>query len=85
MLVCAIIEARSHERFVRLAAATDDARLRKLYRDLLDAEERHGALDLGFAAEAARGRPAPRLAELCAIEARVLTRPRQPIRMHAGG
>ena len=85
MLVCALIEARSHERFVRLAAATDDVRLRDLYEDLLAAEERHGSLYLELAEEAAGGDVSARLAELAAHEAAVLARPGQPIRMHAGG
>jgi tRNA-(ms[2]io[6]A)-hydroxylase len=85
MLACALIEARSHERFVRLAAATDDVRLRDLYEDLLAAEERHGCLYLELAVEAAGADVASRLAELSAHEATVLARPDQPIRMHAGG
>jgi tRNA-(ms[2]io[6]A)-hydroxylase len=85
MLACALIEARSHERFVRLAAATDDTRLRDLYEDLLAAEERHGSLYLELAEEAAGGDVAARLAELATHEAQVLARPAQPIRMHAGG
>jgi tRNA-(ms[2]io[6]A)-hydroxylase len=86
MLVCALIEARSHERFVRLAAAVGDERLRRLYEDLLEAEERHGELYLELAAEAAGGEPpAARLAELSAHEALVVARPGQPIRMHSGG
>ena len=85
MLCCALIEARSHERFVRLAAATDDVRLKDLYEDLLAAEERHGSLYLELAEEAAGGNVSARLAELAAHEAAVLARPGQPIRMHAGG
>jgi tRNA-(ms[2]io[6]A)-hydroxylase len=85
MLVCALIEARSHERFVRLAAATDDARLAKLYRDLLAAEERHGDLYLGLAREAYEGDVTARLRALAAEEARVIARPGQAVRMHAGG
>jgi tRNA-(ms[2]io[6]A)-hydroxylase len=85
MLACALIEARSHERFVRLAAATDDARLRDLYEDLLAAEERHGSLYLELAQECAGADVSVRLAELSAHEAEVLARPGQPVRMHAGG
>jgi tRNA-(ms[2]io[6]A)-hydroxylase len=85
MLAGALIEARSHERFVRLAAATDDARLAKLYRDLLAAEERHGDLYLGLAEEAAGGDVRARLATLAAEEATILARPGQPLRMHSGG
>jgi tRNA-(ms[2]io[6]A)-hydroxylase len=85
MLCCALIEARSHERFVRLAAATDDSRLRDLYEDLLAAEARHGSLYLELAEEAAGGDVSERLAALAAHEAQVLARPEQPVRMHAGG
>ena len=85
MLVVALIEARSHERFVRLAAATDDVRLKDLYEDLLAAEERHGSLYLELAEEAAGADVSERLAVLSAHEAQVLARPDQPIRMHAGG
>jgi tRNA-(ms[2]io[6]A)-hydroxylase len=85
MLVCAIIEARSHERFVRLAAATDDARLRVLYQALLEAEERHGQLYLELAAVVAGGDVGARLGELCRAEDDIIHRPGQPVRMHAGG
>jgi tRNA-(ms[2]io[6]A)-hydroxylase len=85
MLACALIEARSHERFVRLAAATEDPRLRELYEDLMAAEERHGSLYLELAEEAAGGPVAARLSELARVEAEVLGRPGQPVRMHAGG
>lgn len=85
MLVGALIEARSHERFVRLCAATDDVRLRDLYEDFLAAEERHGDLYLELAEQVAGGPVDSRLTELAAHEARVLARPGQPVRMHSGG
>jgi tRNA-(ms[2]io[6]A)-hydroxylase len=85
MIVCALIEARSHERFVLLAGAVDDARLRGLYEDLLEAERRHGELYLDLAEEAAGGDVSTRIAELAALEARVIARRGQPVRMHAGG
>lgn len=91
MLVCALIEARSHERFERLAAALRSTPLGDLYADLCDAEARHGDLylDLAFeaaeAAQAAEGAVEARLAELAAHEAVVIARPGQPIRMHSGG
>ncbi len=84
-LCCALIEARSHERFVRLAEATDDARLRKLYQDLFEAEERHGSLYLELAEEVAGEDVSARLAALAAHEAEVVARPGLPVRMHAGG
>ncbi len=87
MLVCALIEARSHERFVRLAAAAPDAGLRAFYAELADAEARHGELYVELAEEAAGGDAesvAKRLAELTAREAEIVARPNQPLRMHAG-
>jgi tRNA-(ms[2]io[6]A)-hydroxylase len=85
MLVGALIEARSHERFVRLAAATDDDRLRTMYQAFLEAEARHGALYLELAEEVAGAAPGARLPELAAREDDIIHRPAQPIRMHAGG
>lgn len=85
MLVCAIIEARSHERFERLTAALGSAGLGPLYADLREAEARHGDIYLDLAHEAAGADVGARLAELLAHEASVVARPGQPIRMHAGG
>jgi tRNA-(ms[2]io[6]A)-hydroxylase len=92
MLCCALIEARSHERFVRLTealrATPDDAaatRLADFYDDLAEAEARHGDLYIELAEEAAGGDVSARLAELTTVEAEVVARPRQPLRMHAGG
>jgi tRNA-(ms[2]io[6]A)-hydroxylase len=88
MLCCALIEARSHERFERLAAAVPDARLATFYADLAEAEARHGSLYVELAEEAAATEAtsvAARLAELAAQEAKIVARPNQPLRMHAGG
>jgi tRNA-(ms[2]io[6]A)-hydroxylase len=85
MLACALIEARSHERFERLAEVVPDARLATFYRDLAEAEARHGSLYVELAEEAAGGPVDARLAELVAHEARVVARPNQALRMHAGG
>jgi tRNA-(ms[2]io[6]A)-hydroxylase len=86
MLVCALIEARSHERFERLVAALAGTRLGALYADLCDAEARHGELYLELAAECAGGADlGARVTELTAHEAAVLARPGQPLRMHSGG
>jgi tRNA 2-(methylsulfanyl)-N6-isopentenyladenosine37 hydroxylase len=85
MLVCALIEARSHERFERLAAALGGTPLGELYADLCDAEARHGELYLDLAAEAAGAPIDARLAQLAASEAEIIRRPGQPIRMHSGG
>ena len=92
MLACALIEARSHERFVRLQAALaalpqtpETARLAAFYDDLAEAEARHGGLYVALAEEAAGGDVSARLAELTALEAEAISRPSQPLRMHAGG
>jgi tRNA 2-(methylsulfanyl)-N6-isopentenyladenosine37 hydroxylase len=83
LLACALIEARSHERFVRLAEAVPDERLRDFYRELAAAEERHGSIYLDLAAER-HGSIAAALAGLSAREADIIARPGQPLRMHAG-
>jgi tRNA-(ms[2]io[6]A)-hydroxylase len=85
MLVCANIEARSHERFERLSAALGSTGLGPLYEDLREAEARHGDIYVDLAVEAAGEDVRPRLAELLAHEATVIARPGLPIRMHAGG
>jgi tRNA-(ms[2]io[6]A)-hydroxylase len=92
MLCCALIEARSHERFVRLHEGlralpqnAENARLAAFYDDLAEAEARHGGLYVGLAEEAAGGDVSARLAELTAIEADVVAKPEQPLRMHSGG
>ncbi|HEX4458169.1 MAG TPA: tRNA isopentenyl-2-thiomethyl-A-37 hydroxylase MiaE [Polyangia bacterium] len=92
MLACALIEARSHERFVRLQQALaalpptpETARLAAFYDDLAEAEARHGGLYVALAEEAAGGDVSARLAELTAREAQAISRPSQPLRMHAGG
>ena len=88
MLCCALIEARSHERFVRLGAALppEDARLAAFYRELGEAEARHGELYVELAVEANHGAPVDdRLAVLTAAEAEIIARPNQLLRMHAGG
>ena len=89
LLICALIEARSHERFLRLIEALTDERLRDLYIDLGEAEERHGELYVELAEEVAgaarAGEVAARLAELSSAEDGIVHRARQPLRMHAGG
>jgi tRNA-(ms[2]io[6]A)-hydroxylase len=85
MLSCALIEARSHERFERLQAAVGDARLARFYGELAEAEARHGELYVELAVEAAGGDVTARLRELAAAEAEIVARPGQPLRMHSGG
>jgi len=85
LLACALIEARSHERFERLAAAVPDPGLRAMYAELGEAEARHGELYVALAEEAAGVPLSDRLAELTACEAEIVARPGQPLRMHSGG
>jgi tRNA-(ms[2]io[6]A)-hydroxylase len=88
MLSCALIEARSHERFERLRAAVDDERLARFYGELAEAEARHGELYVELAVEAAGGDAAAvsaRLAQLADAEGEIVARPGQATRMHAGG
>ncbi|MCS6799182.1 MAG: tRNA-(ms[2]io[6]A)-hydroxylase [Myxococcota bacterium] len=61
LLVCALVEARSAERFAMLARGLSDGELRAFYRELLASEARHYRLfvDLAeqcFGREAARAR-----------------------------
>ena len=85
LIACALIEARSHERFVRLAAFVDDEALRDLYAELARAEERHGEIYVELAQEKAGGDVLQKLRALAAREAEIVARPNQPLRMHAGG
>lgn len=72
MLVCALIEARSCERFHRLAEGLGSTDLREFYRELMASEARHYRLFRDLA-EAFFGRAAARsrLEELCRREAEV--------------
>ena len=85
MLVCALIEARSCERFERLAQAVPDERLAAFYHELGEAEARHGELYIELAEKAQGGSIDERLVELTALEALIVARPHQPLRMHSGG
>ncbi|MHC5210204.1 MAG: tRNA isopentenyl-2-thiomethyl-A-37 hydroxylase MiaE [Planctomycetota bacterium] len=53
LLVAALVELRSHERFERLLECPALAELSPLYRPLAEAESRHGELFLDLAREAA--------------------------------
>jgi tRNA-(ms[2]io[6]A)-hydroxylase len=84
LLCCALIEARSCERFGVLAARVAEPRLARLWGGLHEAEARHHRLYVDLAAEllplaAVRDR----LAELAAHEARVLAEAPPLARLHA--
>jgi tRNA-(ms[2]io[6]A)-hydroxylase len=84
LLCCALIEARSCERFGLLAEAVDDAELAAFYRGLLAAEARHHRVYLELAeplepeVEVRR-----RLAELAACEAEIVAEGSTAPRMHS--
>jgi len=85
LLVSALIEQRSHERFERLLECPALAGMAPLYRALAEAEERHGALFVELAcAVAPPADVAARHAELARAEAALLAGlPCEP-RIHSG-
>jgi len=84
LLVCALIEARSCERFKLLAEAVGDPKLRALYNGLLASEARHHGSYLDLAIEASDEDTArARLLELAQLEAEIVADPTPMVRMHA--
>jgi tRNA-(ms[2]io[6]A)-hydroxylase len=86
LLVGALIEARSCERFARLAPRLPE-RLARFYGGLLASEARHFEHYLGFArAETgvSQAELDARLAELKAVEAQLITAPDPRFRFHSG-
>ena len=85
LLISALIEARSCERFGLLAEAVDDAALQQLYRELGPAEERHTELYVELACEVVPEREVgARLRTLAEREAEIIAAPGAPVRLHAG-
>jgi tRNA-(ms[2]io[6]A)-hydroxylase len=83
LLCCALIEARSCERFQLLAEAAAEPGLADLYRGLLASEARHHGVYLELAeALAPRAEVRARLAELAEAEAAILREPSSLVRMH---
>ena len=84
LLVSALIEARSCERFAVLAAASDDAELAAFYRALYASEMGHYKVFLRLARKVA-GRAAAdaRWQEMLAAEARILARQEPGPRIHS--
>jgi tRNA-(ms[2]io[6]A)-hydroxylase len=86
LLVGALIEARSCERFARLAPRLPE-RLAKFYGGLLASESRHFEHYIGFARAETGVSQADldaRLAELKELEARLITEPDPQFRFHSG-
>ncbi|MBY0400351.1 tRNA-(ms[2]io[6]A)-hydroxylase [Myxococcota bacterium] len=85
LLISALIEARSCERFQILADGLPDAELAALYRTLLASEARHHGLYLDLAAElVSRSLRDARLEALARAEAEIVARPCEWVRLHAG-
>jgi tRNA-(ms[2]io[6]A)-hydroxylase len=85
LLIAALIEARSCERFQILADGLPDPALADLYRSLLAGEARHHGLYLDLA-DALVGRAVrdARLEALARSEAEIVVRPCEWVRLHAG-
>ncbi len=83
LLVGALIEARSAERFALLAPRLPGA-LGRLYADLGVSEARHFELYLGFAQASDPAGWRARLAQLAATEAQLVTTPDELLRFHSG-
>jgi tRNA 2-(methylsulfanyl)-N6-isopentenyladenosine37 hydroxylase len=85
LLCCALIEARSCERFALLAAAVPDAALRAFYASLHAAEARHERVYLDLAESfVPRAALIARHRELARHEAAILAETLLAPRMHAG-
>ena len=84
LLVCALIEARSCERFKLLAESVADPELSALYNGLLVSEARHHGSYLDLAIQASdEGTARARLLELAKREADIIADPAPMVRMHA--
>lgn len=85
LLIAALIEARSLERFRLLAEHLADPGLARLYRELLPSESRHRTLFVDLAREAfGAARTDSRHAELRAREAEVMAALPFAVRIHSG-
>ena len=85
MIVAALIEARSCERFELLAQHLADEELRALYADLIECEQTHRALFLELVHESfPREQAERRIAELFQIEGEVMQSLPFAYRMHSG-
>ncbi|TWU00375.1 tRNA-(MS[2]IO[6]A)-hydroxylase (MiaE) [Botrimarina colliarenosi] len=84
LLVAGLIEARSCERFNRLADHVDDAELAEFYRSLFESEARHHTTYTRLAKHFAPAEEVTRrLDELAELEAEILAASDDPPRMHS--
>lgn len=85
LLVSALIELRSCERFYLLAQASSDAALARLYRGLWASENGHYRAFLELAGQVPSGGSVPRRwGELLEAEARIIQRQPPGARIHSG-
>ena len=83
LIIGAFIEARSCERFARLAPLLDDS-LCQFYQSLLRSESRHFKDYLGLAQQYADEDISERVAEFASIEAELVLSPDSEFRFHSG-
>jgi tRNA-(ms[2]io[6]A)-hydroxylase len=85
LLISALIEARSCERFQLMASGVGDEVLMDFYRSLLACEARHHGVYLELAGRLVDSAAlASRLAELAEREAEIVAQPCDWVRLHAG-
>lgn len=86
LIVCAVIEARSCERFYSLLAplAAPDPELARFYRSLLRSEARHFDDYLALARAAAPAPIGARIDELLELDAGLVAGPDTELRFHSG-
>ena len=85
LLISALIEARSCERFQILAEGLVEPALAELYRSLLASEARHHGIYVELAARLVdRETVELRLSELARLEAQIISEPCDWVRIHAG-
>lgn len=83
LIVSAIVEARSCERFSRLIEVLDDE-LADFYGSLLKSEARHFKLYLGFAEKFSESNIDDRIEYFLARDKRLITEPDDEFRFHSG-
>lgn len=85
LLVAALIEARSCERFELLAEHLQDTEMRQLYRDLIPCEREHKDLFIDLVRDSFPGeRTEHRIADLFELEGQVVASLPFAARMHSG-
>jgi tRNA 2-(methylsulfanyl)-N6-isopentenyladenosine37 hydroxylase len=83
LIVCAIVEARSCERFEKLIEVLD-AELAAFYSSLLRSEARHFTVYLGMAEKYAQQPIDDRIAHFLAVDEQLIVSPDEDFRFHSG-